>query len=1802
MDSRATDGRRYLLSTAVLEVTAHPDASRPELADDVHRIDALFLDELGHARGADLGLNPTREQLAKALRVFATSPERRPDDHIVLYLAAHGITADDSGRHYLLLSDSDARDPHGTALPTEELIALLWEGTLIERLLVLVDCCYAEEGTDSALQSALKARHFREPITEHGPTGLVLIASSRRKEESYVGALSAAFDRAVRRQATAGHAPTHISVEHVMAAVAADPEVPPTQRPVWSLSHATGGIPAFLPNPRHVPDATGRKLDELDRIIALGSRERLAREEELTNFFLPRARGTDVPTDEVWDFTGRHTALTDLTAWLGRTPAADRLCVVTGDPGSGKSSLLGMVTVLTDSDRHAAVPRAGLPEALPEPGAVHVAVNASHKSTRQLLDALAAAAGSAAESLGAFTAHIQTRTAPLVVLIDGLDEALDPQEAVDDLITPLIDPERRLPLRLLVGARPHIARRLPATATVMDLDDERYGDPAAVRAYTHKLLTVPGSPLVRAEPADVHAVAEAIAAAAGRSFLVARITARTTAREPRVPHPGDPGWRTWCEQLPRLPGEAMERDLEQALGPLADRARDLLRPLAFAQGAGLPWAGVWPQLASALSGRTYSDKDIVWLRQAAGSYVVEGVEDDGSVYRIYHRALIEYLREGQDTELVQRTATQVLRDLDHPYVRHYLALHAGEGGVLDPLVQDAAFVLGSDAGQLLAALPRLRTADGRRAGRAVRDVEAVLRGPARPTGPEARARLRLAAVCRTATRLADSCDTAGEEPLPWRARWAAWNPHGGARRYDGLRSETAYGLVVPGEGRAWFLEKRPGREEAFAWDLDTGERTELRAQLAAVDGNSWLAQSELPGWAVALSHYERYRYLGGVGTSLDWRVLHAWHLPTGRYVSWKLPLHEQADAGHERTGMRWAHQVLVHGSVDMPEFASLRFSDGSVLGYQLKQGSSAPGMSRRRRRRLSDYEERVQKELERQRPALCLHWLAPGERARTTVQAALPAGGAVSGDADGFVQYRGDRYPDDETIQVRTGHKGPVHLLVPVIGHPLGPLVVTASRDDATVRLSARGTQEPVRVLLDEREVPVSLAVHRVGRQWIVAVATAEGRLHRVDLDSGRPIGLPLRIDRTPGLRVATFDLGTLPCVSVQGDLYGLQVYDLVTGDQVGGESRYHEAEAVCTVDGTVCVGGSDGVVRIWPTLRAADSMQVAGHQGARVLAVGPVRGPGGRRALISVGEDHEARCWDVTDGRELWRRRIPRPAPWQVPLLSCAAVGPLTPDRDVVVTGEHAGRIRVLVLDAGIPVHEQEFTVPGIATAVTTGRLLDRDVVVVGTDTGRITCWDVTHGRMYAQSLPPATRAWSTALALAPDGRGRLIVGTDDGHIQEWSLPSCRPVGEPRAVHRGGVQALRFLRGRPFSGGNDHRLVALDGTWEHRLPQAVTSLADDADGLLCGTATGRVWRLTPTGEHWEITEALDTVPPISATALLPNGSAGSHGAIAGVVVGTTDGLIQVRAGADGTLRHRLRSLTDGPVAALVAVGWPVPGRRPRPLLMARSGPGVLEYWDLEERPRPQEAGKPLRTPVPHSGREDGPIWLQALPEPELGAGQSVYSLAVWDNHDGSRLAVHDVARGPLFDHPCFDYGPEPAAFLDVSVLQYAGRTLFTVPTMDRGLFLLDRSTGCRVRLPVDGVRKVAALPVARGHELLVVGGSETRVVPFAPLVLALDRQQGKGTTPGWAGTKAPKVDPPPTHQHPAALPHIRFATVLSHTERYAVAAGRRLAIVGIRDGAVHTVIDLPSVCTTLEANPAGELAVGTSNGVILFD
>ena len=134
------------------------------------------------------------------------------------------------------------------------------------------------------------------------------------------------------------------------------------------------------------------------------------------------------------------------------------------------------------------------------------------------------------------------------------------------------------------------------------------------------------------------------------------------AAQPALPDPADPIWRA---SLPQAAGPAMRRDLDLRLGEKAAQAVDLLLPLAYARGGGLPWEDVWPLLANALaSGYGYTNEDLLWLVGHAGSFIVEGgTIADRSIYRLYHRSLTEDLLTGRDQVADQRTIATALASL-----------------------------------------------------------------------------------------------------------------------------------------------------------------------------------------------------------------------------------------------------------------------------------------------------------------------------------------------------------------------------------------------------------------------------------------------------------------------------------------------------------------------------------------------------------------------------------------------------------------------------------------------------------------------------------------------------------------------------------------------------------------------------------------------------------------------------------------------------------------------------------------------------------------------------------------------------------------------------------------------------------------------------------------------------------------------------------------------------------------------------------------------------------------------------------
>jgi hypothetical protein len=100
-----TEPRRYLIATAISHYPNAPaelEWDRPGLVEARRRIVELFTEELGYTHVSDLGLNPTKNQLARELREFSRSPERRTDDVIAVYIAGHGEVLDNGD--YVLLT------------------------------------------------------------------------------------------------------------------------------------------------------------------------------------------------------------------------------------------------------------------------------------------------------------------------------------------------------------------------------------------------------------------------------------------------------------------------------------------------------------------------------------------------------------------------------------------------------------------------------------------------------------------------------------------------------------------------------------------------------------------------------------------------------------------------------------------------------------------------------------------------------------------------------------------------------------------------------------------------------------------------------------------------------------------------------------------------------------------------------------------------------------------------------------------------------------------------------------------------------------------------------------------------------------------------------------------------------------------------------------------------------------------------------------------------------------------------------------------------------------------------------------------------------------------------------------------------------------------------------------------------------------------------------------------------------------------------------------------------------------------
>lgn len=830
--------RRYLIAAGTAR---YRDAEELlSVPKDLAEIGAAFA-EVGYERALEL-VDPGTDGIRRALGSWARD-EDRADDALVVYYTGHG-ERDGSG-HFLLCADSETGGLLDTALRTEDIAAILTSQG-VRRLLVIVDTCYAEDGTARAVRrmaELLRADLIRERDGEYrDPLAFAVIAAARVREPADDGAFAHAFRAALRHPEIGGQRQPYLYLEAVVDSVNQQFERD------GLLQHATCAILSheskfgFLPNPRFADELPPEGTDLAEQRVWLTVQAR-RRRDELAQHFSPRGRGTDIGAEAGHYFVGRVDVLRRLSSWLAGTDCDHRAIVVTGSPGAGKSAVLGRLVVLSDPASCETIPPATIPLGTePGIGSIDVAIHARHKTMAELVAGIAAGAGLDTDVVDELVTALSERAEPLVVVVDALDEAgtaddREPERIARELLRCLA----RIPcVQLLVGTRRHVIEACGPDFAVFDLDSPQWINHEDLASYAELLLLAPHGPGSDSayDATTAPPIAQGIAETAYPNYLVARLTARTLAARDAVVS-ALPGWQ---RALPapepeeaHAAGPAFRWALAEQLGAEEQRARELLIPLAFAEGAGLPWGIVWPAVASSIAGRPIDSSDIEWLLTASSSHVVEALDErNRSVYRLYHESFTDQLRADAPPDAQQRIADALLglvsphpdRDsLDwssaDPYIHTHLATHAAACNRLNELALDPEFLLAAEPEPLLRAMTSVTDDEAVLARTAYEQCVHLLEAQL-PLGERASILHLSAQVVGARALTAELSQLPG---LPWHTRWSqqpGTKPH---QRSIGLHEHevTAVAYVCLADTPSLVTGDASGT--VHIWKLSSGERT-----------------------------------------------------------------------------------------------------------------------------------------------------------------------------------------------------------------------------------------------------------------------------------------------------------------------------------------------------------------------------------------------------------------------------------------------------------------------------------------------------------------------------------------------------------------------------------------------------------------------------------------------------------------------------------------------------------------------------------------------------------------------------------------------------------------------------------------------------------------------------------------------------------------------------------------------------------------------------------------------------------------
>lgn len=664
-------------------------------------------------------LQPTRSaEIRSALQQWAD--DERPPSSSIVYWAGHGWN--DGEDQWLCTTDAKPTPGQGNAIPASAFAGwLIADGRRRELgedaskwTVVVLDCCAATLGVNNIefellrRQTQMPRRYVLFPVADEG------------------GSFAGRFAEKLRE---------------TLAALTPNDERIPLRELLGAIADRLGGVPvrgAMLPG----SIVLSRKgADDTRLTVALDAFQELQEvinglDPTVRSHFLHKAQGGE-GGELAWYFSGREDELRQVVSWLERTPSG--MLVVTGEPGAGKSAILGHLVTLADERLTDALITAGLvepPVHRPRAGVLdaHLVLTGMREAdfVRMLSGTLTNAESTTIDV--AVANHVRDNGG-YTILADALDEAEEP-ERIAYRLRLLAALEH---VRVIVGTRPsrreHLDERpsgrtdllaaLDATATIRV---ER--EPGAVAAYVNRRLSAAASPY-RHRPDLVSRYATVIAKRE-QPFVFARLAVGELLAR-------DPG--TFDESLLQGTNGTLFAAAVDRLAAESLTHRPLLEALAWARGRGLPRAGgVWAAVAEALvPGVAVGEAEVDALLVAAAPYITLDGEAGQSVYRLAHETFAEALRAGRDFLETQKVIGEALSSAQsawaaaNPYVIRYVPQYLGTAGSgFERLARDPEYiaraeeVLGTDAAAVLSGLL------GRRRERQL--LKAALFDPAIPAG------------------------------------------------------------------------------------------------------------------------------------------------------------------------------------------------------------------------------------------------------------------------------------------------------------------------------------------------------------------------------------------------------------------------------------------------------------------------------------------------------------------------------------------------------------------------------------------------------------------------------------------------------------------------------------------------------------------------------------------------------------------------------------------------------------------------------------------------------------------------------------------------------------------------------------------------------------------------------------------------------------------------------------------------------------------------------------------------------------